>query len=136
MFKMVLHSEEPVAGNSHGGFCGGRKGVICASTRHFLSYKAIHQPRLVLLPKQQPNFLILNSLGFWNKMKVMFEKYPSIHLFLDRDKRGLEISKEALLISRKYLDKSLIYKNHKDLNEYLMKEHLELKQSQRKSRRL
>lgn len=31
---MDKHPEEPVAGNLHGGFCGGSKGVICASTRH------------------------------------------------------------------------------------------------------
>jgi len=35
----------------------------------FLSYKTIHQPRLILLPKQQPNFLILNSI--LKKRKVL-----------------------------------------------------------------
>ena len=34
MQRTDKHSEEPVAGNLHGGFCGGRKRVICASTRH------------------------------------------------------------------------------------------------------
>ena len=102
----------------------------------FLSYKAIHQPRLILLSKQQPNFLILNSIGFLEKMKPMLEKYPSIHLYLDRDKKGLELTKEVLSISRKYRDESLTYKNHKDLNEYLMKEYHGLSQSLQRGRRL
>ena len=102
----------------------------------FLSYEAIHQPRLILLPKQQPNFLILNSIGFLEKMKPMLENYPSIHLYLDRDKKGLELTKEVLSISRKYRDESLAYKNHKDLNEYLMKEYHALSQSLQRGRRL
>ncbi|MDP3666300.1 MAG: toprim domain-containing protein, partial [Sediminibacterium sp.] len=102
----------------------------------FLSYKAIHQPRLILLPKQQPNFLILNSIGFLKKMRPMLENYPSIHLYLDRDKKGLELTKEVLSISRKYRDESLAYKNHKDLNEYLMKEYHTLSQSLQRGRRL
>jgi len=102
----------------------------------FLSYKATHQPRLILLSKQQPNFLILNSIGFLEKMKAILEKYPSIHLFLDRDKKGLAVTKEVLLNSKKYHDESLTYKNHKDLNEYLMKEYHALSQSLQRGRRL
>ena len=102
----------------------------------FLSYKAIYQPKLILLSKQQPNFLILNSIGFLEKMKPMLEKYSSIHLYLDRDKKGLELTKEVLSLGRKYRDESLAYKNHKDLNEYLMKEYHAVSQSLRQGRRL
>lgn len=35
------HSEEPVAGNLHGGFCGGRKRAICASTRHNINHNVM-----------------------------------------------------------------------------------------------
>ena len=113
-----------------------KKILVFEGFMDFLSYKAIHQPRLILLSKQQPNFLILNSIGFLEKMKPMFENYPSIHLYLDRDKKGLELTKEILSISRKYRDESLTYKNHKDLNEYLMKEYHALSQSLRRGRRL
>ena len=102
----------------------------------FLSYKTINQPRLILLPKQQLNFLILNSIGFLKKMKPMLENYPSIHLYLDRDKKGLELTKEVLSISRKYRDESLTYKNHKDLNEFLMNAYHALNQSLKRGRRL
>jgi len=102
----------------------------------FLSYQAIHHRKLILLPKQQPNFLILNSIGFIEKMKPRLHKYASVHLYLDRDSKGLSVTKELLAIGNKYHDESLTYKNHKDLNEYLMKEHDELRQSQRIGRRL
>jgi DNA primase len=102
----------------------------------FLSYQAIHQRKFIMLPKQQPNFLILNSIGFFEKMKLRLEQYTSIRLFLDRDNKGLEITKEAMALSRKYHDESLTYKNHKDLNEFLMNQGTEQRQSQRRGRRL
>jgi hypothetical protein len=102
----------------------------------FLSYQTIHQRKLLVLPKLRPNFLILNSIGFLEKMKERLEKYPIIHLYLDRDKKGLATTKEILEINRKYRDASFFYKNHKDLNEYLMKEFYEPRQSQRRGMRL
>ena len=102
----------------------------------FLSYQTIHQRKFIMLSKQQPNFLILNSIGFFEKMKLRLEQYASISLFLDRDNKGLEITNEAMALSRKYYDESLIYKNHKDLNEFLMNQGTEQRQSQRRGRRL
>ncbi len=49
--------------------------------------------------------------------------HERIHLFLDRDKAGLESTQKALKWSAKYLDKSLCYKHSKDLNEHLIKQH-------------
>ena len=102
----------------------------------FLSYQVIHQRKFFMLPKQKPNYLILNSIGFFEKMKERLEKYPSIHLYLDRDKRGLAVTKDVLATNNKYQDKSDLFKNHKDLNEYLMQEFQDIKQSQRRGRRL
>ena len=62
----------------------------------FLSYQAIHHRKLILLPKQQRNFLILNSIGFVEKMKPRLEKYTSVHLYLDRDSKGLSVTKDFL----------------------------------------
>ena len=42
MLKAAIHFEEPVAGNLHGGFCGGRKRAISESTRH-----TVNQSKLV-----------------------------------------------------------------------------------------
>lgn len=101
----------------------------------FLSYQTIHQRKLILLTKQQPNFLILNSIGFIEKIKPVLEKYPSVHLYLDRDNMGITVTQDLLALGSKYQDKSQLYKDHKDLNEYLIKEHLDQSHSQRKGMR-
>jgi DNA primase len=61
------------------------------------------------------------------------EKHDQIHLFLDRDKAGLEATQQALKWSAKYLDKSLCYKHSKDLNKHLINQYQqqEHKQSHR-----
>jgi hypothetical protein len=69
-------------------------------------------------------------------MKPQLEKYPAIHLYLDRDNKGLAVTKEALAINDRYQDGSLTYKNYKDLNEYLIAENPELRQSQNRGKRL
>lgn len=94
--------------------------VIFEGFFNFLSWQAINQKNN--LPKLQPNFLVLNSLSFFERAKKMIDKYSSIHLYLDRDNSGMKITKEALSISQKFIDESYKYKNHKDLNEYLVKE--------------
>ncbi len=63
------------------------------------------------------------------------EQHHSIHLYLDRDNKGLMITKEVMAMSKKYRDESSIYKNHKDLNEYLMNRNPEQRQSQRRGMR-
>lgn len=113
-----------------------REILVFEGLMDFLSYQAIHQRKFIMMTKQQPNFLVLNSIGFFEKMKPQLEKYPSIHLYLDRDNKGQSLTKEVLSISKKYRDESLIYKNHKDLNEYLMKEHFELRLTRSRGMRL
>jgi hypothetical protein len=89
---------------------------------NFLSWQTIQQKNF-LQPKLQPNFLVLNSLSFFERAKEITEKHSSIHLYLDRDNSGMKITKEALLLCNKYIDESYKYKNHKDLNEFLMNEY-------------
>ena len=101
----------------------------------FLSYQAIHHRKFIMLPKQQTNFLILNSIGFFEKMKPRLEQHPSIQLYLDRDNKGLVVTKEAMVLSRKYRDENTIYNNYKDLNEFLMNHNPEQRQSQRRGLR-
>ena len=65
------------------------------------------------------------------------EYYSNIHLFLDRDKMGMEMTKLALQWSDKYRDQSQTYKQFKDLNEFLIKyEGPEIKQIQSRGLRL
>ncbi|HEY4967059.1 MAG TPA: CHC2 zinc finger domain-containing protein [Puia sp.] len=71
------------------------------------------------LTKVQDSFLILNSLAYLEKTRVEMERYPKIHLYLDRDKAGREATKKALSWSGRYIDKSHSYRLFKDLNESL-----------------
>ena len=102
---------------------------------NFLSWQTIQQ-KDILLPKLQPNFIVLNSLSFFERAKEITEKHSSIHLYLDRDNSGMKVTQEALLISNKYIDDSYKYKNNKDLNEFLMKEYKIETPRQRIGRRL
>ena len=48
------------------------------------------------------------------------EQHEKIRLYLDRDKAGQNCSRYALSLSDKYKDESQLYKNHKDLNDWIM----------------
>lgn len=88
----------------------------------FLSLKALENSRPDLAKKITENktdYLILNSLAFFGKSRGQMEKYEAINLLLDRDKMGLATTGKALIWSSKYRDKSGLYEQHKDLNEYI-----------------
>jgi hypothetical protein len=68
------------------------------------------------------NFLILNSLSFFQKERNRMEQHGQIHLFLDRDSAGIKFTQQALKWSKKYIDQSHVYKKYKDLNECLIKQ--------------
>lgn len=102
----------------------------------FLSFQMLAQKDKKIslqLSNEQPNFLILNSLSFLEKSRKLMEKHDRIHLYLDRDKAGLQATRKALKWSTNYIDKSPFYKRSKDINDYLIKQHKreELKQSHR-----
>jgi len=102
----------------------------------FLSFQTLQKTSPQSFPGltgMQSDFLILNSLSFFENKRQTMEQYRSIYLLLDRDKRGMEATAMALKWSDKYKDQSHIYKHCKDLNEWLVKlERLQIKQSQRR----
>lgn len=59
------------------------------------------------------------------------EKNDSINLFLDRDNAGFKCTQYALGWNKKYIDQSHLYKNHKDLNDFLVHQDNGQKQSRR-----
>ena len=79
----------------------------------FLTYQSLHKNQLL-----ENNFLVLNSLSFFEKQKDLMEKYNRINLYLDRDPAGKKVAESAKKISLKYRDKSSLYKGFKDLNEW------------------
>lgn len=106
----------------------------------FLSFQTLKQTTVNtnnLLPERQTDFLILNSLSFFEKSRGRMENYTSVHLYLDRDSMGQKCTQEALKWSVKYCDKSKLYRHHKDLNDYLIKsENPKLKESKQRGMRL
>jgi len=82
----------------------------------FLSYKTIHQNQ----EHQLTNYLVLNSLSFFERSLLLMEKHESIHLYLDQDNAGRKCTSLAQKRSMKFHDESKLYKNHKDLNDWIM----------------
>jgi hypothetical protein len=98
----------------------------------FLSYQTLHQNN----PAQLTNFLVLNSLSFFEKSRQIMEQHQQIQLYLDRDVAGLKHTHEALKWNEKFVDQSHSYQHCKDLNEYLFHQHEYFRQSQRLGRHL
>ena len=87
----------------------------------FLSYQTLNQNKALILPDRQTGFLILNSLSLVEKSRNLMEKNQKIYLYLDRDEAGIKHTKEAMKRDIKYVDRSHLYKNDKDLNDYLVR---------------
>ncbi|MGN6213659.1 toprim domain-containing protein, partial [Parafilimonas sp.] len=99
----------------------------------FLSWQTIHQNQ----DHKLTDFLILNSLSFFERSLLLMEKHEHIKLYLDHDAAGRKCTEQALKRSARYEDKSRLYKNYKDLNDWL--KHfgkLEKKQTLRQSKGL
>jgi hypothetical protein len=83
----------------------------------FLSYQTSNQN----YRHELTNFLVLNSLAFFEKSLLLMEKYESIHLYLDNDTAGRKCTSIAQERSFKFKDESKLYQESKDLNEWIVK---------------
>ncbi|OJJ16692.1 hypothetical protein BKI52_32825 [marine bacterium AO1-C] len=63
--------------------------------------------------------IILNGIGMLNLVLPLLREYYVINLFLDNDSIGLSATK-SLVVDQNFVDRSNIYKPHKDFNEFLM----------------
>lgn len=82
----------------------------------FLSYQVITSQYPALLT----NCLVLNSLSNFEKSRTLMESYDEIYLMLDRDQAGIKFVRRALeWNTEKYKDRSQLFFNHKDLNDWL-----------------
>jgi hypothetical protein len=98
----------------------------------FLSYQTLHQNN----PAELTNFLVLNSLSFFEKSRDIMEQHEQIKLYLDTDNAGLKHLQIALTWSKKYIDQSQLYQHYKDLNDYLVHQVHQQKQRLRLGRHL
>lgn len=82
----------------------------------FLSFKATTKN----LPEKGQDFVVLNSVSFFERARPFMETHKQIRLYLDRDTTGINCTQRALSMSSKYKDESTLYKNHKDFNDWIM----------------
>ena len=74
----------------------------------FLSFYTINKNQTAPLT----NYLVLNSLSFFEKSRPLMEKYQNIHLVLDRNTAGKMHTLQALQWNKdKYIDRSTFYEN-------------------------
>ena len=90
---------------------------------NYLSYRKMYLQKIPVLT----NFLVLNSLAFFEKEKERMEGHQQINLYLDNDTAGKKYTQQALEWSKKFVDQSHLYKAHKDLNASLMQQQLSLR---------
>jgi DNA primase len=82
----------------------------------FLSYQTLASRE----PERAQDYYILNSTAFFNKSLPTMLAYDHVHLYLDRDETGQKFTRQALQLDpRKFLDRSPLYTQYKDLNEML-----------------
>jgi archaellum component FlaF (FlaF/FlaG flagellin family) len=82
----------------------------------FLSYKTLQEQ----LGNPQTDYLILNSLSFFEKSIATLDQYKSVHLYLDNNNAGQKCTQRALAVGSKFKDESSLYKGFDDLNDFLL----------------
>jgi len=95
---------------------GANKVTVFEGFFDFMSYQTIHQNQ----QQEVTNFLVLNSLSFFERSLLLMEKHQSSHLYLDQDEAGRKYTKLALKRSAHFKDESKLYKGYKDLNDWLI----------------
>ena len=86
----------------------------------YLSFKILKKP----LEKLPSDYLILNSVSMINRATDLVKTYPNIELYLDNDRTGNDATE---ILNRRFPeaeDCRLLYRNFKDLNEFLMNDNL------------
>jgi hypothetical protein len=68
---------------------------------------------------QKSDFIILNSVTTYLQVKDELSRYISIDLYLDNDPAGDSLTNQIIADFGRVIDNRNLYKNHKDLNEYL-----------------
>ncbi len=95
---------------------GSDEAVVFEGFTDFLSFQFLHKN----LPENSQDFVVLNSVSFFERARLFMEQHQLIRLYLDRDAAGLKYCRRALSMSTKYTDESKLYKKHKDLNDWIV----------------
>lgn len=81
----------------------------------FLSFLSLFPSR----PVHKSNYLILNSLSLFEKARPFLERHRCVHLLLDHDSAGRNMTAYACSLHARYRDESAFYIGHHDVNEIL-----------------
>ncbi len=81
----------------------------------FLSFQKLNQNNAI----PPSDFLILNSVSFFEKARPIMETYKQTNLYLDSNAAGQKFTNYACSLSPVYKDKSSLYKNYEDLNDFV-----------------
>lgn len=66
------------------------------------------------------NYVVLNSISFFEKARPLLESHKQIRLYMDNDTPGQTLTSHAISLDPRYRDSSSLYQSHKDLNEWLV----------------
>ena len=82
----------------------------------YLSFKILEKS----LEKEPSDYIILNSISMISKVKNQLENYQQIELYLDNDRTGDSVTEILKKQNSNVSDERILFKNHKDLNEFLI----------------
>ena len=82
----------------------------------YLSFKILEKS----LEKEPSDYIILNSISMISKVKNQLENYQQIELYLDNDRTGDSVTEILKKENSNVSDERILFKNHKDLNEFLI----------------
>lgn len=94
---------------------GAREVVVLEGFMDFLAFRQSY-PENSTAPS---NFVVLNSLAFFERAGAFLERHDTIRLWLDRDTAGRRYTQAVLASSARYRDESEKFAPCKDLSEWL-----------------
>lgn len=83
----------------------------------YLSYKNLNND----FYNKNFDFLILNSIALINKCDAILDQYSLIELYLDNDAAGKNCTDQILSKHQNAINKSSLYSDYKDLNDWVLK---------------
>lgn len=81
----------------------------------YLSFKMLEKQ----LRKLPSDYIVLNSVTMISKVKNLLGNYERVELFLDNDMTGDSVTEILKKKNSNVSDERILYKNYKDLNEFL-----------------
>ncbi|WEK17952.1 MAG: toprim domain-containing protein [Candidatus Pedobacter colombiensis] len=99
---------------------GNKKLSVFEGFFDFLSFVTLYQK----IPSSHSDFLILNSLSFFEKSLEQMMAYEVVDLYLDNNTAGQHCTVKALAANKCFQDKSGLYKGYEDLNDFLLKKRI------------